>query len=65
MKRVFTKKQRNIIAWIGGGYCAICKVEIGANFHADHIHPFVKGGKTIIKNGQALCPSCNLKKGAS
>jgi superfamily II DNA or RNA helicase len=25
--------------------------------------PFDKGGKTTIENGQALCPTCNLKKG--
>ena len=33
-------------------------------FHGDHIIPFSKNGKTIIKNGQALCPTCNLKKGS-
>ena len=65
MRRLFTKKQRNIIAWLSGGICNICKCPLDSNFHADHISPFSKGGKTIIQNGQALCPSCNLKKGSS
>lgn len=33
-------------------------------FHADHIQPFSKGGPTITDNGQALCQTCNLKKGS-
>ena len=65
MKRLFTKKQRNIIAWLSGGYCGICKLSLDNDFHADHIFPFSKGGKTVIQNGQALCPGCNLKKGSS
>ena len=65
MKRLFTQKQRNIIAWLSGGYCNLCKSKLTNDFHADHIFPFSKGGKTVIQNGQALCPSCNLKKGSS
>lgn len=34
-------------------------------WHADHIHPFARGGETDITNGQALCPSCNIRKGDS
>lgn len=30
----------------------------------DHIHPFSKGGKTIIKNLQVACRPCNGKKGS-
>ena len=30
----------------------------------DHIHPFSKGGKTIVKNLQVACRTCNGKKGA-
>jgi 5-methylcytosine-specific restriction endonuclease McrA len=64
MKRFFNKNQRSILAWISGGSCAICSVKLNSNFHADHIQAFVNGGKTITKNGQALCQKCNLSKGA-
>ena len=32
--------------------------------HADHIRPYSKGGTTTLDNGQILCASCNLSKGA-
>lgn len=35
------------------------------NFHADHIEPHSAGGRTIVENGQLLCPSCNGKKSDS
>ncbi|NVB39640.1 HNH endonuclease [Pseudenhygromyxa sp. WMMC2535] len=30
----------------------------------DHIIPRARGGNGSPENGQVLCPSCNLKKGA-
>lgn len=33
------------------------------NFHADHRDPWVRGGVTDVINGQALCPTCNCRKG--
>lgn len=49
---------------ISGNMCGICGILLKKNFHADHKIPFSKSGKTIIQNGMALCPSCNLKKGS-
>jgi superfamily II DNA or RNA helicase len=46
------------------GRCMQCGVELPHRWHADHIIPYTKGGKTIPSNGQALCPNCNLKKGS-
>lgn len=34
-------------------------------WHADHVQPYASGGATDVINGQALCPECNLTKGAS
>ena len=48
---------------IAGGKCQACGQSLNRDFHADHIQPFSKGGKTVTTNGQALCPSCNQSKG--
>lgn len=63
MKRFFDKQQRSILAWVSGGNCAICRKKLMSNFHADHILAYANGGKTVTKNGQALCQKCNLTKG--
>lgn len=63
MKRLFTEAQRRLIYLIAKGHCQLCGCELNsANWHADHIFPFSKGGKTHLRNAQALCPPCNLKK---
>ena len=49
---------------MSGNVCMVCGDKLSDDFHADHKVPFSRNGKTILKNGQALCPSCNLKKGA-
>lgn len=63
-KRIYTPKMRKILRAIALGRCHICKEPLSL-FHADHIKPFSKGGETTIENGQALCPKCNLRKGAN
>jgi superfamily II DNA or RNA helicase len=63
MKRAFTLRQRLILALVSGGTCSLCGKRIKSDFHADHVVPFSKAGKTVLLNGQALCASCNLKKG--
>jgi 5-methylcytosine-specific restriction endonuclease McrA len=63
MKRLFSKRQRQILFWVAAGKCQVCSQILKKNFHADHIRPFSKGGKTITRNGQALCPECNTSKG--
>ena len=64
MARFFSRKQRRHLGILSGGSCAICGKSLGGIFHADHIMPWSLGGRTSARNGQALCPSCNLKKGA-
>lgn len=63
--RSFSRKHRRYLAILSGGLCAICGKELDLNFHADHIFPFSRGGRTLLNNGQALCPTCNLSKGDS
>jgi len=60
--RLFNKKQRYILYALAKGKCQKCEIKLKSNFHADHIKPFSKLGKTIIDNGQALCPECNIIK---
>lgn len=62
-KRNFTPRQRKILLILGSYVCSNCGVSLKNNFHADHVIPFSKGGKTILKNGQSLCARCNLEKG--
>ncbi|WP_299164854.1 DUF262 domain-containing protein [uncultured Tateyamaria sp.] len=67
--RTFTPEQRLAIFRRGGGVCQIVthcdggKLSWG-EWHADHITPHTKGGKTVVSNGQIACPACNLSKGS-
>ncbi|MBI2851144.1 MAG: DUF262 domain-containing protein [Chloroflexi bacterium] len=65
-QRIFTEEQRLAIFRKYDGICPVGgeKVKWG-EFHADHIVPFSKGGKTTVANGQHLCPKHNLEKAAS
>lgn len=65
MPRRFNHGQHVTLYLVGDGRCARCGDELPANWHADHRHPFARGGATDIANGQALCPACNLHKGAT
>jgi 5-methylcytosine-specific restriction endonuclease McrA len=46
------------------GHCAACGEPLRPSWHADHVEPVSAGGATEPANGQALCPRCNLVKGA-
>lgn len=61
--RFFSSKQRVALYLLNGGNCAQCGKSLDPGWHADHIQPHIKGGVTDVLNGQALCPSCNLRKG--
>ena len=64
-KRLFSPRQKKILKMISGNLCQNCGNKLNGKFHADHIVPYSKGGRTILKNAQALCENCNLKKGNS
>lgn len=62
MSRLFSKRQKALLFILAEGKCSICKTKLKNCFHADHIIPFSKKGRTILENGQALCPNCNILK---
>lgn len=48
-----------------GGICPKCGKHFDiSEMDADHITPWIKGGKTMLDNCQMLCKSCNRSKGA-
>lgn len=63
MNRLFNDKEKQALYMHGSGKCADCGEDLPADWHADHVKPFSKGGKTEMSNAQPLCPRCNLKKG--
>lgn len=62
-RRRFNSAQRIALYLAADGRCMKCGTELGDNWHADHIHPWSQGGPTDVTNGQALCATCNLRKG--
>jgi superfamily II DNA or RNA helicase len=66
MSRRLTSKRLRAALWIAAnGNCQICKIGLPDDWHADHVIPWSKSGITNVHDMQALCPACNLKKGAS
>jgi 5-methylcytosine-specific restriction endonuclease McrA len=63
MTRRFNRRQHIVLYLASDGYCEMCGKELKPSWHADHIEPWSRGGSTDVVNGQALCPTCNLKKG--
>ena len=64
--RSFSAIQRIELFSRSNGYCQSCHAPITlTDFHADHVIPWSKGGKTTLANGQALCRPCNLNKSAT
>jgi superfamily II DNA or RNA helicase len=65
MKRRFSGSQRIELYLDADGICQLCGTKLQKAWHADHVVPYSAGGPTITPNGQALCPTCNLKKGTN
>jgi 5-methylcytosine-specific restriction endonuclease McrA len=63
-QRSFSKLQRQEIYLRSNGHCSGCGQPLDSDWHADHIVPHSRGGRTEIVNGQALCQPCNSRKHA-
>jgi hypothetical protein len=64
-QRGFTTEQKVAIWRRDDGICQNCKEKVAfEEMHADHVKPHSRGGRTTVDNGQTLCASCNLSKGA-
>jgi hypothetical protein len=73
-KRAFNEAERIRIYRAQDGLCQMClKAELPENearvtwgrYQADHIIPWIKGGRTEKWNGQVLCTTHNAAKGGS
>ncbi|MEG2694545.1 MAG: DUF262 domain-containing protein [Acinetobacter sp.] len=64
--RAFSEKDKQKMYQKQGGICPACndKFEL-SQMDADHIIPWVKGGKTNLDNGQLLCKKCNQTKSSN
>jgi hypothetical protein len=62
-RRRFSRRERAALLIFAEGRCTHCGAELPLSFHADHLEPWAQGGRTDVVNGQALCETCNLRKG--
>lgn len=62
-RRKFNSRERVHMYLSANGKCQLCSKQLHSGWHADHILPWSANGLTSLLNGQALCKSCNLKKG--
>jgi superfamily II DNA or RNA helicase len=64
-RRMFTRAEVRRVWERQGRVCVLCERAIPFDLmHGDHVHPWSAGGRTILENCQALCGSCNLRKGS-
>ena len=64
--RAFTKATQLKVYEKQGGICRICKKTFDmSKMEADHITPWIEGGKTDEDNCQMLCKPCNRRKSAN
>ena len=67
--RRFSRADKALLLHQAGGRCEHHGLILGRcretqNLEADHIHPFSRGGRTALANGQALCQRHNRLKRA-
>jgi len=64
-RRTFSRREVWRAFQLQGQVCNLCRRNIPVDLmHGDHIVPWSLGGPTTVDNLQALCGSCNLRKGS-
>lgn len=63
-RRLASKKLRAVLYYEANGKCQKCSCDLPDNWHADHVIPWIVSRETNVHEMQALCPKCNLEKGA-
>lgn len=63
-RRRFNTTEKAALYLAADGRCTGCGNPLPDGWHADHTTAHSLGGPTDLTNGQALCPGCNLTKGA-
>lgn len=63
-RRRFNTSERVALYLASDGKCSGCGIELEPGWHADHVQPWSRGGETDVINAQAMCVTCNLKKGS-
>ena len=56
---------RESLYYDADGKCQNCGRPLGDDWHADHVVPWSVSHRTNVFEMQALCPTCNHKKGAT
>lgn len=74
-RRRFSGREHDALYLAADGHCectgcAACKpggcgAALEPGWHADHVDPWTHSHTTDVTNGQALCPPCNRRKGAT
>jgi 5-methylcytosine-specific restriction endonuclease McrA len=60
----FTPQDVEFILKAQRHHCAYCRKRLSKRYHIDHIVALARGGSNDSRNIQALCPTCNIAKGA-
>lgn len=58
-RKSFTTTQKKQILAQQDFKCAKCHNKLGVAYHFHHAKSWSSGGKTIVKNGRALCANCH------
>jgi hypothetical protein len=65
-QRRLRSKADRIALWLAaGGRCQLCGRELLPGWHADHVEPWNVTRRTNVFEMQALCPTCNGRKGSA
>lgn len=58
-RRAFTATQKKEILAQQDFKCAHCHKKLGVAYHFHHAKAWASGGKTTVKNGKVMCPTCH------